>query len=72
MRSVADELRAETRRRTLELPADDRIERALALGDEDARVFAAAHRLDVAAARRQLARTRSVGRRFSCAAALQA
>jgi hypothetical protein len=68
MRSVADDFRDLTRRRTLDLPAEARVEQALALGDEDARLFAAAHGVDVAEARRRLARVRQLGRYPSRAA----
>ncbi len=68
MRSVVDDLRTLTRRRALELTAEARIEQALALGDEDARLFAAARGLALEQARRQLARARLTGRQSSRAA----
>ena len=69
MSSIADDLRAESRQLALALSMSQRIDRALALGDDDARLFAAARRLDLATARRELARTRHLGRQPSCAAA---
>jgi len=68
MRSVADAFRADTRRKTLDLRVDQRIERALSLGDDDAALFAAVHAMDDCSAKRALARSRQTGRRQSCAA----
>jgi hypothetical protein len=69
MSSIAAALRDETRRRTLALSAAERIDRALALGDDDARLFAVMRGIDLATARRQLARGRHAGRHPSGAAA---
>jgi hypothetical protein len=68
MSVIADALRAESRQRTLALSVAQRIDRALALGDDDAELFAAVRHLDLATARRELARTRHLGRQPSCAA----
>jgi hypothetical protein len=62
MRSVADALRLDSARAIAELPAADRIALALRLGDEDVALYRAAHRVSEAAARRELARARAVGR----------
>jgi hypothetical protein len=65
MRSVADDLRAETARAVARLPPLERIALALRLGDEDVALYRAAHRVSEAEARISLARMRSVGRRPS-------
>jgi hypothetical protein len=68
MSSVADQLRDESRRRVLGMSPAERLELALRLGDEDARLFAAAHGLSEAEARLALARRRQAGRTPSAAA----
>lgn len=68
MRSVADDLRAEGRRRVLAMTPDQRRALALRLGDEDARLFGQARGLSDADARRVISRRRQHGRRPSCAA----
>jgi hypothetical protein len=68
MTSVADQLRDESRRRVLEMSPAARLELALRLGDEDARLFAAAHGLSEADARLALIRHRQAGRQPSAAA----
>jgi hypothetical protein len=67
MRSVADELRDEARRRDAALSPEARIELALRLGDDDARALAVARGISVAAARAEIARSRRLGRQPSCA-----
>lgn len=67
MRSVADDLREDTRRRMQRLSAVERVRIALELGDADAAALAAARRITVAEARAVIARSRSIGRRPSCA-----
>jgi hypothetical protein len=67
MRSVADELRDEARRRDEALSPEARIELALRLGDDDARALAVARGISVAAARAEIARSRRLGRQPSCA-----
>ena len=68
MTSVADQLRSESRRRVLEMGPAVRLELALRLGDEDARLFAAAHGVSEAEARLTLIRRRQAGRQPSAAA----
>ncbi len=65
MTSVADQLRDETRRRVLEMSPAARVELALRLGDEDARLYAAANGVTEAEARLVLARRRQAGRQPS-------
>lgn len=65
MTSVADALRADTRRRMAALSADERLRLALALGDDDAAAFAASHGVSLDEARRVLSRSRRQGRRPS-------
>jgi hypothetical protein len=65
MTSVADELRDESRRRVLAMNPAQRMELALRLGDEDARLYAAAHAVPEAEARLVLARRRQAGRQPS-------
>jgi len=60
VKSVADHLRDRTQQQVLALPVPDRIELALALGDDDLRLFMAASGLDRAGA---LARVRAQRRR---------
>lgn len=65
MRSVADDLREETRRRIADLPPAARIELALALGDADLASLRDARQISVEAARALIARHRRAGRRRS-------
>jgi hypothetical protein len=67
MRSVADDLRRESRVRDSALSAEERIARALALGDDDAQRLASYRHISVADARRAIRATRQNGRRRSCA-----
>lgn len=62
MKSVADDLRLQTVAAVLALPVGDRIDLALALGDDDAARFAAASGCDILTARRRLAASRQHGR----------
>ena len=62
MGSVADDLRAQTIARVLELPTHERIALACVLGDDDLALFAHASGLDRDAARRQLRALRQHGR----------
>jgi hypothetical protein len=67
MRSVADSLREQTRRHMLALPPGARIQRALALGDDDVKAMCDAKGITVDAARAVMARSRRLGRRPSSA-----
>ena len=69
MRSVADDLRADTGDRVLQLPVLARIELALALGREDLSLYAQTSGLSLDAARRDLVAQRRQGRNYSHAAA---
>ncbi|HEX6973703.1 MAG TPA: hypothetical protein VF147_04840 [Vicinamibacterales bacterium] len=70
MKSVADGLRERTAARVLAMPAAARIALALALGDQDAALFATAVGCDPDTARRRLGASRRHGRTPShCAAA---
>lgn len=60
-------LREDTARRVAAMSAEERLAAALALGDDDVAAYAATHGVPIADARRQLARSRQVGRRPSCA-----
>ncbi|HVH29125.1 MAG TPA: hypothetical protein VM818_20365 [Vicinamibacterales bacterium] len=62
MRSVTDELRAQTREADARLTPLDRVRLALELGDRDLQVFASRRSLSIAEARRLLASTRCTGR----------
>lgn len=62
MRSVADDLRSETREAAARLTADQRIALAMTLGDDDVAMYRAMHRLTDEAARTAVRRTRAVGR----------
>lgn len=68
MTSVADQLRDESRRRVLEMSPAARVELALWLGDEDAKLFAAANGVTEAEARLALIRRRQAGRQLSVSA----
>jgi hypothetical protein len=63
--SVADGLRREDRARDGLLTASERVMRALALGQRDLAIHAAARGLSPAAARRAVERRRQAGRRAS-------
>jgi hypothetical protein len=65
VRSVADDTRDASRREDALLPPEQRVARALALGDDDLAAYAAAHDLASEWARRVLVRRRRVGRRPS-------
>jgi hypothetical protein len=65
MRSVADDLRAETRQRVAGLQATQRLELALALGDSDVELLSAARRFSRDEAVEAIRRTRRHGRRPS-------
>ncbi|MBK9515746.1 MAG: hypothetical protein IPO09_00055 [Anaeromyxobacter sp.] len=65
MSRIAADLRRETASADLKLTPGERLERALRLGDSDAALYAAAHGLDLEAARSALQRQRAVGRRPS-------
>jgi hypothetical protein len=65
MRSVADQLRGETRARNAVRSLDDRLRQCFSLAERDARVFAAARAISVEESRRALARQRQHGRRRS-------
>jgi hypothetical protein len=65
MSRVAESLRADDARAAAARPAAERLRLALELGDSDARIFAAAHGLSFDAARAQLKRQRTAGRRPS-------
>jgi hypothetical protein len=67
VRSVADDLRHDTRRQTGALTPHARVELALALGDDDARALAAARGISLPAARAVIVRSRRLGRQPSCA-----
>jgi hypothetical protein len=65
MRSVADDLRAETVRTVARLKAEERIALALRLGDDDVALYRVTHGVSETEARLLLSRMRSVGRRHS-------
>jgi hypothetical protein len=67
VRSVADDLRAETRRRDAGRPPEARLQQALALGDADVAALAEARGLSADDARALIRRHRRVGRTPSCA-----
>ncbi|MEZ5316215.1 MAG: hypothetical protein R2752_02330 [Vicinamibacterales bacterium] len=67
MRSMADDLRDDTRKRIAAMSPEARVELALALGDDDAAALAAARGIGVNEARTIIARSRRLGRRPSCA-----
>lgn len=62
MRSVADDLRSETRRDVARRTPAERIELALQLGDDDVALLCAARGIPRDAARRLIARSRQRGR----------
>ncbi|HSN90806.1 MAG TPA: hypothetical protein VLS93_06230 [Anaeromyxobacteraceae bacterium] len=65
MRSVADEIRDEGRRRERALSPAERIELALRLGEEDVEMYRTANGVTREEARLRLRRQRQVGRRPS-------
>jgi len=65
MRSVADDLRLESRRALASLRALDRIALALRLGDDGVALYRKVHGVDEVSARTSLARSRNIGRRPS-------
>jgi hypothetical protein len=65
MRSIADGLRDDERRRIASLTAAERVAAALALGRRDVAAFRLAAGLDEREAIRQLERRRQAGRRAS-------
>jgi hypothetical protein len=67
MRSVADDLKAESREQLARLHPMARVELALSLGDEDAMMLARARGIAVADARRLFAARRAAGRVASVA-----
>jgi hypothetical protein len=68
MKSIADGLRAETRRAVRDMPVEARIALALALGDDDLDLFVRASGLDRAEALARLQAQRRRGRTPSRAA----
>jgi hypothetical protein len=67
MRSVADDLRAETRRRAANLTPEARLQEAFDLGDADVAALCEARDLSPHDARTLIRRHRRVGRAASCA-----
>jgi hypothetical protein len=65
MRSVADASRDASRRADAALTPEPRVERALALGDDDLAAYASAQALASESARRVLVRRRRAGRLVS-------
>jgi hypothetical protein len=65
VRSVADDSRDATRRADAALTPEQRVERALTLGDDDLVAYASAHALASEWARRALVRRRRTGRQPS-------
>jgi len=65
MRSVADDLRDSTLGADAALTAEERVDRAFRLGDDDLAAFATAHALAPDRARHALIRRRHHGRQFS-------
>jgi len=65
MRSVADSLRDETRRQTRGLSPEARLDRSLALGDEDVQALCDSRGVSAAEARAIIVRNRRAGRRPS-------
>jgi hypothetical protein len=66
MRSVADELREETRRELSHMTPAARLELSFSLGDADVAAVMAARGLSERDARALIARSRRAGRRPSC------
>ena len=67
MRSVGDDLRAESLRRALALTPDERIALAFRLGDEDLALLCAARGLTPEEGKAFIRRVRQTGRRQSVA-----
>jgi hypothetical protein len=67
MRSVADDLRDETRRKILAMSPAERMSTALRLGDDDVTRLAGVRQISVEEARGIIRRQRRVGRRPSVA-----
>jgi hypothetical protein len=67
MRSVADDLRAESRRRAADLTPEARLRQALDLGDADVAALCEARQLSARDAKILIRRHRRVGRAASCA-----
>jgi hypothetical protein len=65
MRSVADDLKEDLARQVREMPAEERVELALRLGDEDLEAFRQTHGLTHEEALRRLRLKRQQGRRYS-------
>jgi hypothetical protein len=65
MRSVADDLKEDLARQVREMPAEERIELAFRLGDEDLEAFRQTHGLPHEEALRRLRLQRQQGRRYS-------
>ncbi|HEX7778196.1 MAG TPA: hypothetical protein VF424_03100 [Vicinamibacterales bacterium] len=65
MRSVADDLREDSRRRAAVLTAESRLLLALALGDADVAALCEARRITTEDAKALIARSRRVGRQVS-------
>ena len=65
MSRVAESLRRDTARADAALPVEERLRRALALGDSDVAIHASANGLTLDAARAALRRQRGMGRRPS-------
>ena len=68
MSALAGFLRDRALEDVRQLSATERIRLALALGEEDLRMFCAASGLDTTEAHRQVVAARQVGRRFSASA----
>lgn len=68
MKSVADGFRQATRASAADLTSEQRVERAFRLGDDDLRAYAASKGITLDAARIEVARRRSIGRRPSTSA----
>lgn len=67
MRSVADDLRDDTRRRMSTLTPAERMKLAFELGDADVALLCSTKGIDVPEAKAIIARSRSVGRQPSVA-----
>lgn len=65
MRSVADDLRDESRRRAADLTPEARLRQALELGDADVAALCDARQITVNEAKALIARSRRVGRQPS-------
>jgi hypothetical protein len=65
MRSIADALRTDTRRRLADLTPEDRVRLSLELGKADVAALSEARGLSSADARARIARSRQAGRQPS-------